>query len=128
MMRFAFNRYKEGVAYKDIYNLLGKIFPETSSHYRNCATRYAHAIFKLNENKKVYFGQYKRFQRGLITKEKYKETKNIGIYSEGESPYKGNRFFQLDIENGKVIFKRSRNEHYDLILVENTKGRRRDLL
>lgn len=42
-----------------------------------------------------------------MTKEEYKESKNQGIYSEGESPYKGNRFFTIDLDNNKFIYKRA---------------------
>lgn len=36
-------------------------------------------------SKKVYFGRFKRFQRGLISKEEYKASKNVGISSTGEA-------------------------------------------
>ena len=64
-------------------------------------------MYSLNKDKKVYFGKFKRFQRGLMTKDEYKESKNQGIYSEGESPYKGNRFFTIDLDNNKFIYKRA---------------------
>nr|DAH74141.1 MAG TPA: hypothetical protein [Caudoviricetes sp.] len=64
-----------------------------NSHLRNFAARQASGIFKLNKDKKVYFGKFKRFQKGLITKEEYKDSKNAGIFAEGEAPYKGNYFF-----------------------------------
>ena len=97
MVRYSFNRYKDGKSYKEIYNILGTVFPNISSHLRNCSARQASTIYLLNKDKKVHFGQFKLFQKGLITKEEYKNSKNLGIYSEGECPYKGNRFFQLDI-------------------------------
>lgn len=77
---------------------------------------------------KVYFGDFKKFQRGLITKEEYKDSKNTGIFSEGEANLKGNRLFQLDIKSNKFIYKRSCREHYDLIIDQRISDKQRWLL
>ena len=128
MLRFSFNRYKDGKSYKEIYTLLSEVFQSVNSHLRNFAARQASGIFKLNKDKKVYFGKFKRFQKGLITKEEYKDSKNAGIFAEGEAPYKGNYFFQIDLENNKFIYKRKRGEHYDLEIVENLSDKRKRIL
>ena len=128
MVRYSFNRFKEGNSIKEIYHKLGESFPTAKSHYRNCASRQAKYIFELNKDKKVHFGQFKRFQKGLITKEEYKDSKNLGVFSEGECPYKGNRFFTIDLQNNKFIYKRACKEHYDLIINENLSDKRRLLL
>ena len=128
MVRYSFNRYKDGKSYKEIYNILGTVFPNMSSHLRNCSARQASTIYLLNKDKKVHFGKFKRFQKGLITKDEYKDSKNLGIYSEGECPYKGNRFFQLDVQNNKVIYKKSRHEHFELNLTEHLSNKRKNLL
>lgn len=39
IFRFAFNRYRDGKSYKEIYNILGQTFSNAKSHYRNCAAR-----------------------------------------------------------------------------------------
>ena len=83
MVRYSFNRYKDGKSYKEIYNILGTVFPNMSSHLRNCSARQASTIYLLNKDKKVHFGKFKKFQKGLITKDEYKDSKNLGIYSEG---------------------------------------------
>lgn len=90
--------------------------------------RNANALYALNKDKKVYFGKFKRLQRGLISKEELKESRNIGILSEGEALKKGNRLFEIDVENSKIVYKRSRKEHFDLVIVEKLNEKRRSIL
>lgn len=92
--------------------------------------RKANGLFTLTKNKdeKVHFGKFLKFQKGLITKEELRDSKDVGILSEGEFNQKGNRLFEIDIENQKFIYKRSRKEHYDLIIVEKLNDKRRLLL
>ena len=55
--------------------------------------RAANGLYKINKDKKIYFGKFKKFQRNLITKEEYKDSRNMGIMSEGEFNQNGNRLF-----------------------------------
>ena len=80
------------------------------------------------DQKKVHFGKFKKFQRGLITKEEYKDSRNTGIFCEGEANLGGNRLFDLDVRSNKFIYKRSRNEHYDLIIDQRISDKQRWLL
>ena len=121
MRRIAVNRFQEGKSQKEVYQILSKLYPNVNSHLRNSSLRNALGLYnawKLNQNEKVYFGQFKRFQKGLISKEEFKDSRNTGIISEGECPPKGNRFFKIDSEGNKIIWKRSAKEHYDLDLDE----------
>ena len=127
MVRYSFNRYKDGLSYNQVYKDLSTKF-QINSHLRNFAARHANGIFKLNKDKKVYFGKFLRFKRGLITKEEFKTTKDLGIFSEGEAPFKGNYFFQINIENSKFIYKRACKEHYDLKIVEKLSDKRKNIL
>lgn len=117
MRRFAFNRFQDGVKQRDIYQTIVSKF-DCNCHLANSALRNANALYTLNKDKKIYFGKFKRFQRGLISKEELKESRDNGILSEGEMNQKGNRLFQIDIENNHFIYKRNRKEHYDLFIVE----------
>ena len=90
--------------------------------------RKANGLYTLNKGKKVHFGKFLKYQRGLISKEELKDSRNIGVWSEGESPLKGNRLFQIDIDGNKFIWKRSRKEHYDLVIVEKLGDKRRAIL
>ena len=90
--------------------------------------RNATVLTSLNKDKKVYFGKFLKFKRGLISKKELKESRNIGILSEGEALKKGNRLFEIDVENNKFIYKRSRKEHFDLEIVEKLNDKRKNIL
>ena len=64
----------------------------------------------------------------MITKEEYKNSKNLGLFSEGENNQHGNRLFKLDVQNGKIIYKRACKEHYDLIIDEQLSPKRKKIL
>ena len=127
MRRFAFNRFQDGVKQREIYQLINDKF-ECNCHLKNSALRNANGLFALNKNKKVHFGKFLRFKRGLISKDELKDSKNTGIISEGETNQKGNRLFKIDIENSKFIYKRACKEHYDLKIVEKLNDKRRNIL
>jgi hypothetical protein len=55
MVRYSFNRYKDGLSYNQVYKDLSTKF-QINSHLRNFAARQANGIFKLNKDKKVHFG------------------------------------------------------------------------
>ena len=127
MYRFAFNRFKDGLKNLEVYAALNKKF-DMNSHLVNSIMRNAAVLASSNNDKKVHFGKFLRFQKGLISKDELKESRNIGILSEGEALKKGNRLFEIDIENGKIIWKRSRKEHYDLVIVEKLSEKRKGIL
>ena len=127
MRRFAFNRFQDGVKQREIYQLINDKF-ECNCHLKNSALRSANGLFTLNKNKKVHFGKFLRFQRGLISKDELKDSRNTGIISEGEMNQKGNRLFKIDIENSKFIYKRACKEHYDLKIVEKLNDKRKQIL
>ena len=127
MRRFAFNRFQDGVKQREIYQLINDKF-ECNCHLKNSALRSANGLFTLNKDKKVHFGKFLRFQRGLISKDELKDSRNTGIISEGEMNQKGNRLFKIDIENSKFIYKRACKEHYDLKIIEKLSDKRRNIL
>lgn len=127
MYRFAFNRFQDGLKNLEVYASLNEKF-DMNSHLVNSIMRNAATLVSLNKDKKVHFGKFLRFQRGLVSKDELKESRNIGILSEGEALKKGNRLFEVNVENSKFIYKRSRKEHYDLIIVEKLSDKRRNLL
>ena len=127
MRRFAFNRFQDGVKQREIYQLINDKF-ECNCHLKNSALRNANGLFTLNKNKKVHFGKFLKFQKGLITKDELKDSRNTGIISEGEMNQKGNRLFKIDVENNCFIYKRACKEHYDLKIVEKLSDKRRNIL
>lgn len=127
MRRFAFNRFQDGVKQREIYQLINEKF-ECNCHLKNSALRSANGLFTLNKDKKVHFGKFLRFQRGLISKDELKDSRNTGIISEGEMNQKGNRLFKIDVENNCFIYKRACKEHYGLKIVEKLSDKRRTIL
>ena len=97
MRRFAFNRFQDGVKQREIYQLINDKF-ECNCHLKNSALRSANGLFALNKNKKVHFGKFLRFQRGLISKDELKDSRNTGIISEGEMNQKGIGFLKLTLK------------------------------
>lgn len=69
-----------------------------------------------------------RFKKGLISKIEYKDSKNIGLFSEGETNQKGNRLFKIEVENSKFVYKRKCKEHYDLKIAEKLSDKRKRIL
>ena len=127
MRRFAFNRFQDGVKQREIYQLINEKF-ECNCHLKNSALRSANGLFTLSKDKKVHFGKFLKFQRGLISKDELKDSKNTGIISEGEMNQKGNRLFKIDVENNCFIYKRACKEHYGLKIVEKLSDKRRTIL
>ena len=127
MRRFAFNRFQDGVKQREIYQLINDKF-ECNCHLKNSALRNANGLFTLNKDKKVYFGKFLKFQRGLISKDELKDSRDNGILSEGEMNQKGNRLFKIEVENNKFIYKRACKEHYDLKIVEKLSDKRKAIL
>ena len=102
MYRFAFNRFKDGLKNLEVYTALNEKF-DINSHLTNSIMRNAAILASLNKDKKVHFGKFLKFQRGLVSKDELKDSRNIGILSEGEALKKGNRLFETDVENKKFI-------------------------
>lgn len=131
IVRYSYNRLKENnsttLTYQDVrtkFNL--------NSHLCNCAVREAQGIIKRFKKeelpKKFYFGEFKRYIKGLITKDEFKQSRNLGLFSEGEQGSKGNRLFKIDLINQVIIYKRSRKEHIPLKIKENLSPKRKRLL
>ena len=130
MRRFVFNRLKEKKSKVQINSELKEKF-KCNSFLRNSEIIDGSMAFDSTKKRncdKLYFGKFKRFQKGLITKEEYRDSRNTGIYSVGEANQKGNRLFKVDVQNGKIIYKRACKEHYNLIIDENLNSKRKALL
>ena len=130
MKRFVFNRLLEKKTKVEINAELKEKF-KCNSYLRNSEIIDGSMAFdsaKKRNFDKLYFGQFKRFQKGLITKEEYKNSRNTGIYAVGEANQRGNRLFKVDIQNSKIVYKRACKEHYDLIIDEQLSPKRKKML
>lgn len=129
MRRFAFKRFQQGKNNVEINKMLKDNFT-ANSILRATARREGSHVWERqkNQNSKVHFGQFKRFQRGLIDKEEYKQSRNTGLLCEGEANVGGNRLFKIDVQNNKFIYKRWVKEHYDLKIAEKLTEKRKHIL
>lgn len=130
MKRFVFNRLKEKKTKVEINSELKEKF-KCNSFLRNSEIIDGSMAFDFAKKRKcdkLYFGKFKKFEKGLITKEEYIDSRNTGIYAVGEANQRGNRLFKVDIQNGKIIYKRACKEHYDLIIDEKLNSKRKALL
>lgn len=127
VVRYSFNRFREGLKINEIYHLCSEKF-NLCSHLLNCANREAQSLFKREGNKKVIFGDFKRRIKGLISNEEFKISKLRGLTSEGDCHKRGNRYFKFDIFNNTIIYKRSRKEHISLSLPKLKKKVKEELL
>ena len=130
MKRFVFNRLLEKKTRVQINAELKEKF-KCNSFLRNSEIIDGSVIFdtfKKRNCEKLHFGKFKKFQKRLITKEEYKDSRNTGIYAVGEANQKGNRLFKVDVQNTKIVYKRACKEHYDLIIDEKLNQKRKALL
>ena len=130
MKRFVFNRLLEKKTRVQINAELKEKF-KCNSFLRNSEIIDGSVIFdtfKKRNCEKLHFGKFKKFQKGLIIKEEYKDSRNTGIYAVGEANQKGNRLFKVDVQNEKIIYKRACKEHYDLVIDEKLNQKRKALL
>lgn len=119
MVRYAFNRFKDNKSEKDI-RLLSKSLSNipSDSWFIQCAIKKANYLFLTNKENVVFGGKFNFFQRlqKKISKQDFKEKRLLGIYSQGEKNYYGNRKFKLDLKNNQIIFKFSRYKYINLQL------------
>lgn len=119
MVRYTFNRFKDNKSEKDI-RLLSKSLSNipSDSWFIQCAIKKANYLFLTNKENVVFGGKFNFFQRlqKKISKQDFKEKRLLGIYSQGEKNYYGNRKFKLDLKNNQIIFKFSRYKYINLQL------------
>jgi len=135
MVRYAYNRLddNEGLKEKDLRSVVNKTFNQPS-WLRECATKDAIYLYKSNKakgnSKPVIFGGIKnliKYLQGKKSKEQYKLDKLLPITLQGESRY-GNRMFNFNFNDNKLIYKQNRKQHYVLTYKQPRKNILRDLL
>ena len=121
MVRFAFNRFIDGMTQSEVYRKVAESFKCTKihSHLRNSSVFEAKGIFERfkekDKTKGIHFGQFIRYAKGLISKEEYKESRDRGFYNIGGCGLaKGNSLFELDLTNNCLVYKRSRGQKINL--------------
>ena len=131
MVRYAFNRYKDSKSEKDI-RLISKSLSNvpSDSWFIQCAIKKANYLFSTTKEKVIFGGKFSFYQRlkHKLDKDIFKENRLLGIYSQGEKNYYGNRKFKLDIINNQIIFKFSKTKHLNLQLPKLRKNYLYELL
>ena len=114
IVRLSFNRYQDGYKEKDIRKYLKDKFSNINSWFIQCATKTANQLYSRHGDKKIIFGgkyNLKQYLKKLITKDEFKQKRLLPINIQGEKNCKGNRLFDFDFENCRIIFKLSRKDH-----------------
>lgn len=119
LVRYSYNRLKEGMSEKDIRVLHKSLnnIDNIDAWTRQCSINEAKQILNKHAEGKVIFGgksNMVRYLKGLISKEKYKESRLLPLNIFGEMANGGNRKFKLDLFNDRIIYKHSRGEHFEL--------------
>jgi len=134
--RYAYNRFLEEKDEKETRLLCKdlKSINDIDSWFVQCAIKEAKQIKNSQEAlkiDKIIFGKkfnfYKRIE-GKISKEELKQFRLMSIVSQGEKDKNGNRKFDLDIDNNKIIFKFNKNKHIDLFFPKVKKNYKRKLI
>ena len=122
VLHIAYNRLKDGISQSNIKKDINEKFKGLNSFIIQNAIVQAQGIFNSHQSRKleyekknpgkklkeVFFGgksNLKRYLKGFITKEEFKNRRLVPICIAGETRHKGNRLFDLDFENDYVIFK-----------------------
>jgi len=118
IVRFAYNRFKDGLSEKDVRASVKQKF-EGGCWFQQCAIIEGKSVFNRSGDKKVVFGGKKNredYLKGLINKDEYKSKRTKPIILQGEKPCFGNRHFNFNFENNVVTYKQSRNNHIEIQL------------
>lgn len=116
-MRFSYNRFKDGLAEKSIYDQCRNLF-KLNSWLVLCALKEGKSIFDKFNDKKIVFGgrnNLNQYLNKIITKEEYRKNRMSPITIQGEKLLHGNRMFDFDLVNSKLIFKSSKYVHKEII-------------
>jgi len=121
IVRYSYNRFKEGKNQKDIRLLIKSLNNiDINSWLIQCGIKDAESIYEKNKDNKIIFGSKKHFYRrikGLINNKQIKNYRLLPINIQGEETKMGNRSFRLDIiNNNQIVFKVNRNQHIILEL------------
>lgn len=122
IVHYAYNRFHDDNSLKEINvrQQVNQIFKDRlNSWLIQCAIKEGKVIQDRNkENKVIFGGKYllKKYLKGLIDKNLYKDEKIIPLISQGEKLKKGNRLFYFKLDNQKLILKLSKAKHIDIQL------------
>lgn len=119
--RYSYNRLYDGLAKKEIYHVIPSLNNTELIKGRlisDCMD-FAYRLYikdKKSNHKSIFGGKYNFYQRckNRITTEQFLQKRLISLYLQGEIIQNGNRYFNLDFLNNKMIFKYNKQNHFDL--------------
>ena len=118
LVRYSYNRLKEGISEKDIRSLHKSLnnVNNIDAWTRQCSINEAKQILNKHNDKVIFGGKNNliKYLKGVISKESYKDSRLLPLNIFGEKANLGNRKFKLDLTNNKIIYKHSRKEHFEL--------------
>jgi len=128
IVRFSYNRFLDGLDEKNTRAEVRNKFL-CNSWFLQSAIKEGKSIFEKAKGKKVIFGGRKNrenYLKGLICKDAYRQNKLSPITIQGEKARKGNRLFDFDFLNNKIIYKSSRTNHIEIQLPKFRKNLKRE--
>ena len=129
VVRYSYNRLKEGMPEKDIRILHGGLnnIDNLDAWTRQCGILEGKQILTRNGTNKVIFGGKFNFINALKGKlNNLKEQRLLPLSIYGEKAH-GNRKFNLDLFNNKITYKHKCKEHYILDLPKLNKNYKQQL-
>jgi len=119
--RYSYNRLYDGLTKKDIYHQISDLnnVEMIKSRFIDDCIDFANRIYekdKLTGHKSIFGGKknFVQLMKGKILKKEFDETRLTDLYIQGETARNGNRHFDLDVLNNKIIFKYNRSIHHEL--------------
>jgi predicted transposase len=131
VVRFAYNRFVEGKDFMEIYHCCNKDMSHKElldASFVESAVMKAKQIFHTQGSKVIFGGKKgfldKKFGRQTQEAKDFLAKRNRWLYSQGRESFKGNRKFNFDLENGKVVFKPSRDVKIPIEFLVTSKNER----
>ena len=119
ILRFSYNRFKEGLKEIEVRARCREVFKGLNSWFVQCAIKEGKAVFEKFKEKKVIFGGKKNLRdyiKNLISKKEYKQRRLSPITIQGEACKSGNRLFNFYLNEEMLEFKFSRTDHREIQL------------
>ncbi len=116
VVRVAFNRFQEGMTEKDVRAYCNSRF-EHNSWFIQSAIKTGLSLYNKCGNKHILFGgkiNFCRYMRGLIDKNTFTYRRMFPIGIQGQKRYQGNRLFNFDLDNQRLVYKPNRIRHVEI--------------
>lgn len=110
-VRYAFNRFQEGLKEKDVRYKCKDTFNNEKSWFLQCAIKDAQMVFNKYGNDKIIFGgkaNLIKYLKGQKSKDEYCLDKLRPIFIQGETMKKGNRSFEFHFDEDYLVYKPSK--------------------